>query len=69
MAYFNFHANTKKMILIGKLIKFYFVDNYNGISPALILEFNDPKRPIVPIREHRFSEYLDFILDYKSKNI
>lgn len=63
MGYFNFHAAVKKLIKDGKLVKFEFVDNYRGISPALVLYFNDPKRPVVPIREYRWEEYFPFIQD------
>ena len=66
MAYFNFHANTKKMIRQGKLVRYYFAERYKNISPVLILIFDDPIRPIVPIREHRFMEYLSLISDYKN---
>ena len=57
MPYFNYHAKAKKLILEGKLKEYYFTDSYNSISPALVLIFNDPKRPAMPIREHRWSEY------------
>lgn len=61
MAYFNFHAIVKKMIDDGKLISWYIVDVYNNISPALILVFNDPKRPIVPIRRHMWDKYFEML--------
>lgn len=38
------------------MTKFEIVDNWNGISPALVLYF-DNNRPM-PIREYRFDEYL-----------
>ena len=61
MSYFNYHAMVKKMIDDGKLITYYFVDAYKDVSPALILIFNDPKRPVIPIRQHAWDKYLDLI--------
>ena len=61
MAYYNYHAKAKNLIKEGKLIKYYFTKNHNGISPALVLVFNDASHPIMPIREEHFSEYLDLI--------
>lgn len=57
--YFNFHARTKKLIAEGHLTDFKIVDNYNGISPALVLFF-DNRNPI-PIREYKWNEYLKLI--------
>jgi len=67
MAYFNYHATAKKLILEGKLVKYYFEDKHGRISPALILVFNDPTHPIMPIREDRFAEYLNLISEIKSR--
>lgn len=61
MAYFNYHATAKGLIRQGKLKEFFFVDNYNGISPALVLVFDDDKHPVMPIRKERWAEYLEFI--------
>ena len=58
MAYFNYHAKAKKLIKENKLIGYYFVENHNGIKPALILLFNDIKHPVMPIRESKWAEYL-----------
>lgn len=52
MSYFNYHAKAKSLIADGHLTKFEIVDNWNGISPALVLYF-DNNRPM-PIREYRF---------------
>jgi hypothetical protein len=59
MGYFNYHAKAKNLIADGHLIKFEIVKNWNGISPALVLYF-DNSRPI-PIREYRFDEYLSIL--------
>lgn len=61
MAYFNYHYTAKKLIKDGKLIDCYFTERHNQISPALVLVFNDKKHPVIPIREHKFSEYLDLL--------
>lgn len=59
MSYFNYHAKAKKLIAEGHLIHYEIVDNWNGISPALVLYF-DNNRPM-PIREYRISEYLKIL--------
>ncbi|OCG04239.1 thermostable hemolysin delta-VPH [Gilliamella apis] len=59
MAYFNYHSKAKKLISQGYLIHYEFVDNWNGIKPALVLYF-DNANPI-PIREYRWQEYLPLI--------
>ena len=61
MTYFNYHATAKKLILEGKLLKYYFKEKHNKISPALILVFNDKKHPIMPIRKEKWGEYLSII--------
>ena len=65
MGYFNYHAKAKKLIKDGKLKKFYFTKNHNGISPALVLVFDDATHPLMPIREDHFGEYLALINDNK----
>jgi len=49
------------MIVQGKLKSYYIVDVYKNIAPALILVFDDPYRPVVPIRRHMWDEYFDLI--------
>ena len=61
--YFNYHAKAKKLISEGELLYYTIVKNYNGISPALVLYFKNHKP--MPIREHRFNEYLDLLKDEK----
>ena len=61
MPYFNYHATAKRLIRKGKLITWRVVGEYNGISPALLLFFDDPAHPIMPIREARFEEYLPLL--------
>lgn len=64
MAYFNYHAKIKELIKCGKLVGYSFVDDYHGISPALLLFFDDIKHPVMPIREHRFAEYINLLENY-----
>ena len=58
MSYYNYHAQAKKLIADGHLIKMEIVDQWNSIKPALVLYF-DNHRPM-PIRKHRWDEYLSF---------
>ncbi|WP_085248061.1 thermostable hemolysin delta-VPH [Gilliamella mensalis] len=59
MSYFNYHAKAKKLIKDGHLVSYKFVDNWNGIKPALILYFKDANP--MPIREYRWNEYLTLL--------
>ncbi len=61
MSYFNYHATAKRLITEGKLIDYYFTERYKNISPALVLVFDDCTHPIMPIREHRFDEYMEIL--------
>ena len=59
MKYFNYHAKAKNKIKEGKLLKYEIVENWNNISPALILYFADSKP--IPIRKERWNEYIILI--------
>lgn len=59
--YYNYHATVKRLINEGKLKNWYIVEKYKSISPALILEFDDYKHPIMPIREYRWDEYFEIL--------
>ena len=59
MSYFNYHAKAQNLIKDGHLVKFEIVEKWNNTAPALVLYF-DNNRPI-PIRAHRFDEYLKLI--------
>ncbi|MBR7111043.1 MAG: thermostable hemolysin delta-VPH [Clostridia bacterium] len=61
MPYFNYHAKIMKLIKEGKLVGYRFVDEYNGIKPALLLYFFDERRPIMPVRVHLFDDYLKIL--------
>ena len=49
------------MILEGKLTGYKFMDEYNGISPALVLYF-EGHRPM-PIRDYMWSRYIPYLVD------
>lgn len=57
MAYYNYHATIRRLIKENKLISYHYEQNYNGISPALVLLFNDNRHPVMPVREYRWHEY------------
>lgn len=49
----------KKLIAEGHLVDYEIVDNWNKISPALVLYF-DNHRPM-PIREYMWDEYFKIL--------
>ena len=59
--YFNYHAKVKKLILEGKLKGYEFLDEYHGISPALLLHFDGYRS--MPIRDYMWEEYLPYIIN------
>lgn len=61
MTYFNYHAKAKKLIAEGHLTDYKVVDNWNGITPALVLYFDNNKP--MPIREHRLKEYFKILIE------
>ena len=58
--YFNYHKKVKQTIDGDIITKIEIVDNYNGISPAMILHFKNHKP--MPIREHKWDDYIQYIL-------
>ena len=58
--YYNYHAKIKRLIMEGRLIRYQFVDDYNGIKPALVLFF-EGHRPM-PIRDYRWNEYIPYLI-------
>ena len=68
MGYFNYHATAKRLIKEGKLLRYYIANSHRGISPALILVFDDEAHPIMPIRESRWEEYLPLLQDIPNKS-
>ena len=67
MGYFDYHKTAKKLIQQGKLIESRILDEYNGISPALLLIFDDASHPVMPIRKEKWHEYMP-LLKTKPKN-
>lgn len=66
--YFNYHAKVQNLIKTGHATSFEFVEKYHDISPCLLIYF-DNVAPM-PIRQHKFEEYL-FLLalfDVKKKS-
>ncbi|HPO53371.1 MAG: thermostable hemolysin delta-VPH [Clostridiales bacterium] len=61
--YFNYHAKAVNLIMTGHLVRYEFVEEYRGISPCLLLYF-DNNIPM-PIRPHRFDYYYGVITDLK----
>ncbi len=61
MGYFSYHATAKHLIREGKLVGWYYADKYHGISPALVLQFDDAAHLVMPIRAHRWPEYLPIL--------
>lgn len=57
--YYNYHATAQKLIADGHLTGYNIIEKYNGISPCLLLLF-DNHRPM-PIREYRWPEYSGLI--------
>ena len=57
--YFNYHAKVKNKIEQVGVEKFEFVEKYKNISPALLIYFKDGS--MMPIREHKFLEYIALI--------
>ena len=56
MGYFSYHSKLQAKIKRGELIYFEFVDEYHGISPALVLYFCDGS--VFPVRDYMFDDYV-----------
>lgn len=59
MGYFNYHTQLQQKIKDIGILKAEFMDEYNGISPCLLIYLNDGSK--YPIREHKFDTYIDLI--------
>ena len=53
---YPYHNKIKQRINNKELVRYEYVEKYNGISPCLLLHFDTEPR-VKPIREHRFQEY------------
>ena len=62
--YFNYHAKIRKLINDNELTSYKIVEDWNGISPALVLFFKN-HRPM-PIRENKWGLYQDIIKNEKN---
>lgn len=65
--YFNYHAKLKRLIREGHCISFEFVETYHGISPCLVLNFDNGSS--FPVREHHFQEYQFLLMKYDVKEL
>lgn len=66
--YFNYHAKVKKLIKDGHLTDYQVVSNWNNISPALVLYF-DNHEPM-PIRKYRWEQYWSMLDEWdKEKEV
>lgn len=64
--YFDYHKKAQSLIAGGHLQKYIFVKDWRGISPALVLFF-DNHMPM-PIRQKRWEQYAS-ILNIKLNDI
>ncbi|MBT3424800.1 MAG: hypothetical protein HN921_00390 [Bacteroidetes bacterium] len=62
---YPYHNKIKQRIKNNELSSYEYVNEYNSISPCLLLYFStEPK--VRPIRKHRFEEY-EALLNEKLK--
>ena len=67
--YYSYHAAVKKRISAGLLQGFMIVESYHGIRPAMLLLFEDPVRPVMPIRVERWADYLPLLAIERHRKI
>ena len=58
MAYYNYHAKVKSLILGGHLVDFVYYDRWKGIENCYVCFF-DNHLPM-PIRNYKIEEYIRF---------
>ena len=63
MAYFNYHAKAKRLILNGNCFACTIFSNYHNIKPAMVLYFNNCKP--IPIREYMWQNYFPLLKQLK----
>lgn len=61
--YYNYHAKAKQLIKEGLLLDYKILNNWNNISPALVLFFKNHKP--MPIRKEKWDIYLKLIENLK----
>lgn len=59
---YPYHNKIKQRINNKELVSYEYVDKYKNISPCLLLHF-DTEPKIRPIREHRFEEYEQILIN------
>lgn len=62
MAYFNYHAQAKKLIESGHCTHAELMQKHNQISPALVLFFDNHKP--MPIREYKWHIYFALLQEH-----
>ncbi len=60
--YYNYHARIAQLLEGGHLTEYKYLDEYNKISPCLLLFF-DNHRPM-PVREKHFDRYMELVNKY-----
>ena len=65
--YFNYHAKVRHLIENGQAVGYEFLKEYHKISPCLLIHFKDS--PPMPIRAHKFDEYLFLLAKFGVKEI
>ena len=60
--YFNYHAKVMRLIESGQAECYEFLKEYHKISPCLLIYFKN--HPPMPIREHKFDEYMFLLAKY-----
>lgn len=63
--YFNYHAKVQKLIKQGHAVGFEKLEKYHNISPCLLIYFD--QFPPMPIRQHKFDEYLFLLAEFGVK--
>jgi len=63
--YYNYHAKVKNLIVNGHCLGYEKLEKYKDISPCLLIYF-DNHSPM-PIRQHRFDEYMFLFAKYDIK--
>jgi hypothetical protein len=53
---YSYHNRIKQRINNREIVRHEYVEEYNGISPCLLLHF-DTEPKVRPIREHKFQTY------------
>ena len=63
---YPYHNKIKQRIKNGELAGYLFKEDYPRIGECLLLVFNTAPH-FRPIRPHRYSEYVDLIVEWERK--